>query len=216
MSTPDIIPDKDPAADSSMGAMLRGIINKLLQDVDGMLPATVVSYNRKTNRATVIPSIDMLTTAGTALPRAAYASIPVLALGGGGFAINFPLKAGDTGWIEASDRDVSLWLQNGGRQNAWPNTHRIHSFSDGRFIPDALDKYTIAAGVGDAEMTIQTLDGGTTIALGPNRIYMIAPRIDITSQVHVTGDVIVNSIPFSTHKHTGVASGSSTSAGPVA
>lgn len=208
------IPSKDPEADSSMGAMLRQVMQKLMQSVDGMLPATVVSYNRTTNRATVLPSISMITTGGDALPRAPYANIPVLALGGGGTVINFPLKAGDTGWIEASDRDISLWLQGGGKRNSQPNTFRMHSFSDGRFIPDVLGKYEIAAGVADDEMVIQTLDGGTVVSLGPDRVYAAAPKIEISSQVFITGELTVNGIAFTPHVHGGVTPGDGTTAGP--
>lgn len=223
------IPSKDPAADSSMGSMLREVFSKALKSVDGMLPATVVSYNRETNRATVVPSIHMVTTGGQNLERAPYANIPVLALGGGEFVINFPLKAGDTGWIEASDRDISLWLQSKGANRTAPNTHRIHSFSDGRFIPDMLANYTLSEDAGTDGMVIQHKDGASAVVVFADRVLiksttidfegtaainMKAPEIKIEGPTTVTGGLGIDGIDFGTHVHGGVQTGSNTTNGP--
>lgn len=197
------IPAQDPADDASMGSMLRAVIRRQLLETDGMLPATVIAYNRVTNRATVAPSINMVATGGDNLPRAQLASIPVLALGGGDFLITFPLKAGDTGWIEACDRDVSLWLQGSGNAATPPNTHRIHSFSDGRFIPDILGKYTLAEGADDA-MCIQNKDGTVSVQIHNNAVRMYAP-----------GGVWANDIRLDTHIHGGVQIGGDNTGAPV-
>jgi hypothetical protein len=193
--TEPIIPAQDPADDASMASMLAYVIKRQLMQTDGMLPATVVAYDRASNRATVAPSVNMVTTAGASLPRAPLASIPVLALGGGDFCITFPLKPGDTGWIEASDRDTSLWLQGSGSAAANPNTHRIHSFSDGRFIPDLLGKYTLAPDADDA-MCIQNKEGTVSIRVSADRIDLDAP-----------GGVWINGIRMDTHTHGGVQIG---------
>lgn len=221
--------DKDPAADANMASMLRGVLDKYMKSVDGMLPATVISYNRTTNRATVVPTIDMVTTAGQALKRAPYANLPVLALGGGEFLINFPLKAGDTGWIEASDRDISLWLQGKGNNNARPNTYRAHSFSDGRFIPDVLGNFTLTDAA-DGAMVIQHKDGSTavvvsaegvtikaaqTVKIEAQNVEIDAPQgLKITGPVESTGGMTIDGITFATHVHTGVQTGGSNTGGP--
>lgn len=218
MSNNENIPSKEPSSDATMGSMLREVINKVMKSVDGMLPATVVSYNRTTNRATVVPSVNMVTTNGDNLQRAPYANIPVLALGSGEFFINFPLKPGDTGWIEASDRDISLWLQSRGRAKTPPNTHRVHSFSDGRFIPDILGNYTIAAEAGDDGMTIQHKNGGTAIILFEDRILLKASqRIEVVAPAgtHITGGLVVDGTTFGTHVHSGIQRGGSNSNAPV-
>lgn len=196
----DNIPSKDPAADSSMGAMLRETMRKYMMSIDGMLPATVISYNRQTNRATVVPSIVMLTTGGESLARAPYANVPVLALGGGGATLTWPIKPGDTGWIEACDRDISLWLQSGGGAGAWPNTHRIHSFSDARFIPDTLAKHPAPSTVAADEVCLS--HGETYIAVGPNG-------------VRVVGGLTIDGVVFGTHKHSGVQPGGANTGGPL-
>lgn len=162
-------PSKDPSLEGGgLAGALNQVLSKFLQNVDDCLPAKVVSYDRKANTATVQPLVAVLSTEGQSLPRANVASVPVLAMGGGQFTINFPLKPGDLGWLKASDRDISLFMQ--GLREAKPNTLRKHSFEDGLFIPDVYRQYTIDDEDFDANMVIQSLDGKIRVALWPDRV----------------------------------------------
>lgn len=183
MTVPPIIPSRDPASSNNMGGMLATIHRKKMMKVDGQLPAIVISYNRTSNLALVRPLISLLMTNGTTTPRATIASVPVLALGGGGFTMTFPLKAGDKGWIEASDRDISLFMQSGSQ--AAPNTMRIHQFADGRFIPDSFAQYTFDSD--DAEgMCLQSWDGTQKITINPTNITMKATNIALVATQGIT------------------------------
>ncbi len=218
MSEP--IPSKDPANDSTLGGALREVFRKLLMSTDGMLPGVVVSYDRETNTAEVRPTIALLTTAGEIIPRPAVARVPVLALGGGGFVINFPLQPGDRGWIEASDRDISLWMQSLAADQR-PNTLRLHSFEDGRFLPDVFREFDVSD-VGADAMTIQSLDGAVRVELSPSRIRYVAPLHEFDGNAKFNNDVDTygalrnNDVPVgSTHTHDGVQSGTGTSGRPT-
>lgn len=169
-----IIPSRDPASSNTLGGTFATIFRKKMLKIDGQLPAVVISYNRTTNLAMVRPLISLLLTNGQVLARATIASVPVLALGGGGFSMTFPLKAGDRGWIEASDRDISLYMQSG--QAAKPNTLRIHQFSDGRFIPDAFAQYTFDAEDANG-MCLQSWDGTQKITINPANVTIKATNI---------------------------------------
>ena len=173
------IPSRNPADDGPMAGVLKVVARKNAENTDGQLPAIVIDYDRTLNTATVLPLIDRVQTNGEVMPRAQLASVPVLALGGGGFCITFPLQPGDFGWIEASDRDISLFLQL--MAEAAPNTFRIHSFDDARFIPDTFHQYTYSES--DAfNMVIQSLDGLTKISLGPDGIGISsAASVSITA-----------------------------------
>jgi hypothetical protein len=213
------IPSKDPANDATVAGTLRQVIRKALQNVDGMLPAVVVAYDRPSNIATVRPLIALLTTGGAKVPRATVAKVPVLALGGGGFVINFPLQPGNLGWIEASDRDISLFVQSLGE--AHPNTLRLHSFEDGRFIPDVFSEFELGD-VADDAMTIQSLDGAVRVELSPTRIRYVAPlhefdgRAKFNDGVETFGILENNGVDVgSTHSHSGVDTGAGTSGPPV-
>lgn len=239
------IPSRDPADDGSMLGMARAVLGKFLQSVDDMLPARVLSYDRATNRATVVPMVKVLTTANQQVGRAQIASVPVMQYGGDGAVLSFNLKPGDLGWIKANDRDISIVMQTYA-DNA-PNTLRMHSFQDAIFIPDVMHDITINAE--DAtNAVLQTLDGLVRVALWPDRLKLSVGALHVTigpsgidvvgavtfhDPVHALGTLAVDGtstltgassmpggatiagIPFSTHKHTGVQTGLGTSGGPV-
>lgn len=171
MTDPHASPSRDPANDESLLGMARQVLDKFLQQIDDMLPARVVSYDRANNRAKIVPMVKLLTTDGRQIARAAVASVPVLLLGGDGVAMSFNLKPGDLGWIKANDRDISLILQ-AYRDNA-PNTLRKHSFQDALFIPDVMRGLTVPS-EDAAHATLQTLDGTVRVAIWPDRVKITA------------------------------------------
>lgn len=238
MSTPPVIPSQDPADSGNAAGALRTIFRKQLMKTDGQLPAIVIGYDRVRNRATVRPLITLIKTNGQTVSRASIASVPVLALGGGGYALTFPLKAGDLGWIEASDRDISLFVQS--VKESTPNTFRIHSFNDGRFVPDAFAQYTFDATDDGSAAVLQSYDGTVKIAIDTHELRLQAPTVSVKASalfqvtapaiaLHQTGggpgatftgspvimpDAVINGVTQSTHKHGGVQTGLGVSAGP--
>lgn len=211
-------PSVDPGDEGSLPGAFRAALGKMLQDVDDMLPAIVVAYDRAKNRATVKPQIMMGTTDGQKVARAQIASVPVFTIGGGGFLLSFPIKAGDLGWIKASDRDTSLFLQ--GLKEEWPNTKRMHSFSDGLFFPDVMRQWALAGE--DAERAVlQSVDGTVRIAIGNDRVKITAPLVEIdaptvtiSGDLDVAGHVTGAGIMLDTHTHGGVQPGAGNTGAP--
>lgn len=217
--------DADPGQSATLAGVIEYVFKKMLQGIDGQLPAEIISYDRHSNRATVRPLITRLTTTGERVERATVASVPVLALGGGDFGITFPLKAGDRGWIEASDRDISLFLQTD--NTARPNTLRLHNFADGRFIPDLMANYELPAGH-DGALVLQHKSGESALLLGEKSLELKIGDTSITAN----GDEIKfiaggSSLVLSArglahngknvgdmHKHGGVETGSGTTSAP--
>ncbi len=219
------IPSHDPANTGGLAGTLREVFKKLMQGIDDMLPAKIVAYDRKRNIATVKAQIMVLTTENHLVSRPLHASVPVLALGGGQFVISFPLKPGDTGWIKANDRDISLYLQSG--SEAQPNTQRLHSFADGLFIPDVMRDYTVAEEDTDTAV-LQSTNGKVRISLSSDKIKITAPTIELqAAEVNCTGNfttdgrvvgrggVTFGDTPAESHCHNGVRSGIDISGGPV-
>jgi hypothetical protein len=180
MTTPNI-PSADPASSGTLTGLLETAFKKTLQKLEGQLPCEVLSYDRSSNRATVRPLLDVVHMSGQLTSRGQYASIPVLALGGGGYTVTFPLVRGDKGWIEASDRDISLFLQ--AMDNAPPGSFRMHVFSAGRFIPDSFAAYSFNAADDSSSMVMQSYDGTVKITLDPAKIRIIAPTVEVTASV---------------------------------
>lgn len=190
-------PNIDPANNDTLAGTLRSVFSQLMRNVDGMLPARVLRYDRDTNKVQVEVLIAMITTSNQQVSRAQIANIPVINLGGGGFLINFPLKVGDLGFIMANDRDISLFLQS--FSESPPNTNRVKSFSDSIFIPSVLTGYTIDGADAD-NMVIQNLDGTVKISLGPDSVNIsstVGVTID-TPLTTVTGELVVQGLLRST------------------
>ena len=155
-----VAPSRNLADGGTLTGTFRQVLKKFQQrDMDDMLPAKIIAYDRDNNIATVELTIQILTTDGTPITRAQLTEVPVLAYGGGGFVINFPLEPDDIGWLKATDRDISAYLTT--LQTTTPATERLHKFSDGMFIPDVVRNF---AAVGDG-LVIQTLDGASHYAI---------------------------------------------------
>lgn len=133
----------------------------------------VMAFDRDANSATVRPLVQMVTTTGEVVSRAALASVPVFQIGAGGCVLNFDLSPGDLGYIKACDRDVSLFLQ--ALADGPPNTRRLHSFSDGVFFPAVIRGHAIMAE--DAHNAVfQRRDGSVRVSLWPDFVKITAPR----------------------------------------
>lgn len=215
-------PSINPSDEDSLAGTLQQVIKKMMQgQLDDCLPAIVIAYDRATNRATVRPQIMVGTTSGQKVQRAQVASVPVVAIGGGGFVLSFPIKPGDFGWIKATDRDLSLYLQSDGAEDT-PHTTRMHSFQDGFFIPDTMMRGVTVDGADAERVVLQSLDGATRIAVGTDRIAITAtvaveidaPTVTITGDLVVDGEVTGNGIVLSTHDHGGVEPGTGTTGPP--
>ncbi|WP_410736073.1 Gp138 family membrane-puncturing spike protein [Citrobacter freundii] len=167
---PNPTPSQKPGQSDSLSGSMDLVLRKFLLDVDDMLPARIVSYEPPpANRAQIEILYKVTMTDGSLNPLMAPAEVPVLTIGGGGMCITFPIKPGDLGWIKASDRDMSLFLQS---YEAEPgNTTRLHCFEDGVFIPDVMKDFVVSDG---AAATLQTLDGTTSVAVKPGSIVLTA------------------------------------------
>jgi hypothetical protein len=195
-------PDIDPANNYSLVGVVNFAFQKMMQSMNGMLPAQVTAYDRETNRVSIQIMINLTTTDGQQIPRPHLVNIPVLILGGGTFSISFPLNVGDLGWVLANDRDISLFLQNYG-QSA-PNTTRTNNFADGLFIPDLMRSYNINSD-NEGYMIIQSVDGTMSVELGINpstnahEMNVIVDRLNVnvnsgTGYLNVDGNLFVSGL----------------------
>lgn len=177
----------------SMEAALRSMLQRRDLDTDGMIPATIVSFDRATNTAVVRPVIQWLSLDDQPKPRHELTEISVLSIGGGGFHISFPLQPGDLGWIFACDRDLSNFKKE--LAESAPPTGATKTFAHGLFIPDVFRKYTINGADSNA-MVIQSVDGATRISISNGNINITAPtKVTIdTPQVEMTTDLVVQGL----------------------
>ena len=160
-------PTANPANDNDLPGTMLEVLRAFLMNVDDMLPVEVVSYDRATNRATVKHFIQSVETGGDNKDKASIISCPTLYLGSGGFSITFNISEGNKGWIKASDRDLSAFLEAYDKQP--PESARIHVFDNGIFIPDVMEALNVAA-EDETAMLISNDDGSTKISLSAARL----------------------------------------------
>lgn len=187
-------PSLDPANNDTLAGAVTFAFSKMMQNVNGMLPAKVISYNRATNRAQVQLLIDIVGTDGTQYNRPQLSSIPVFVFGGGGFRLSFPLNPGNLGWVLANDRDISNFLSS--YSQCAPNTARVKQFSDGVFFPDNMTGLTGT----DANNAVLQNDSGTvTISISQTGITVNSTGFNInlgspTTLMTINGALTVTGI----------------------
>lgn len=169
-------PSINPADQGTLAGTLQFALRRAFMSSDNMLPAKVIKYDRENNRVSVQLQVNLITTNGEQVSRAQLSSIPVFVFGGGGFSLSFPLNPGDLGWVLASDRDISLFLQN--YNQSPPNTERVKSFSDGVFYPDAMKTFNITT-ANEGYAILQNESGTISIELGTN-LTSGHPEVNIT------------------------------------
>lgn len=211
--------DKKTTANDDLGSALQGVIRHALMQIDGMLPAAVTTVDRQAGRVSVKPLVMAGTADGGKVARPVVANIPIMTMGAGGIYASFPVKVGDLGFVFSASRDTSLFYQSQGGED-WPNTERIHSFSDGGFLPLKLFDFSIAGGVLSDGFSLQTDDGQTFVTLQDGEIQLQAAAIKIIGDIEHTGsqatsgDIVASGISLANHVHSGVQGGTSNTGAP--
>lgn len=215
------------AADSqNENAALQFVLNRFAVELEKMLPAKVIAFDRKIGRVTVQPMIHWVDVNNADVQRPQISNVPVFTFGAGNYHINFPINPGDLGWIYACDRDITLFKQS--LKDGPPNSGRMHTFSDAVFFPDVMRQYVIAAEDANS-MVIQTTDATTRIAIKPGQITITAPTkllvttplAEFSANVHIAGTLTVDTdtvnagISVKGHGHISSAPGVRTQGGAI-
>lgn len=121
------------------------------------------------------------------------------------------IKPNDRGTLKFFDRSVEGYLQSDFDYNSDDRQHDINDrcFELG-FIPDK-EAYVYPT---DKDIEIGLKNGLIKMSFTENGIDILG-NVNITGNLTVTGEVTGNNIPLSTHKHTGVQTGSGTSGSPT-
>ena len=137
MDVTKTIPAYNPADANTLSGLNNILQDKLSMNIECAIPGIVQSYDKNSNRAVIKPAITGVASQGQKVSKEPLINIPVLQPSGGGIKMIFPLKNGDTGWLIACDRNISIFKQN--LQESAPNDYRKHNFLDAFFIPDSIN-----------------------------------------------------------------------------
>lgn len=191
------------------------------------IPAIVSSVNLVAQTLVVQPSVQGSVTApdGTAqavnLP--VLVDVPIVWPRAGGFALTFPIAAGDEVLVVFASRCIDSWWQSG--SVGVQAEVRMHDLSDGFAILAPTSQPKRFNGVSSTNVQlrdesgttfVEITPGGAARVVGATKIDIVAPTVNITGNiVHGGGSLVSNGITFGSHKHTGVQSGPSNTGGPT-
>lgn len=190
-----------------------GIIGEVLaefsRNLEVCMPAIVVSYDRVKHEAIVQPAINVIMTTGEQVTRAQM-FCTVWRFCAGGYLIDLPLEAGDTGWLIASDRNTTNFKENPANPTN-PNTYETHKYSAGFFIPDKFGSLTLTGE--DGRMVIMNGAGTEKISIGESDTHITSAALTITCpNVVISGNATIGGKSFLGHTHTTTTTGNPTSA----
>ena len=167
----------------------RSLTEKIGSELRVAAPGIIQSYNAGTNTATVQLAIREKvnqmdgTTADTDLPL--LLDCPVMMPRGGGFALTFPVAAGDECLVVFADACIDSWWQSGGVQNQAEK--RRHDLSDGIVIPGLWSQpnnITVGEGIrlttADGGASVSVTASGVTLTLGGVSLALTAGGLALT------------------------------------
>lgn len=203
------------------------------------LPGVVAAVNLAAQTLSVQPTVQ----GSVASPDGAkqlvnlplLVDVPIVWPRAGGFALTFPIAAGDEVLVVFASRCIDSWWQSGGI--GAPAEARMHDLSDGFAILAPTSQPKKLSGVSSTNVQLRDETGTTYVEITPDgkarvvaatQIDVEAPTVNITGDLNVTGEMnlvgqltqsggsmTIGGVVFGTHKHTGVQPGSGTSGGPT-
>ena len=209
------VPSYNPADTSSVAGGLKMFKKNIFSDLECCMPCVVQSYDASTNTVMVLPAINVATSIGEYVKRGVI-KLTAWRFALGGFVVHYPIKAGDTGWIIASDVDTSLFKQE--KTIADPNTYARHKYHFGYFMPDSMSGYAVGSS-DEGRLVLQNQAGTEKISIGESDTKIVSASLSITSpMVNIDGNVTItgdmHSANYDVHTHGGVTSGGSNTGVP--
>lgn len=136
---------------------------ELQKDIHTSLPGQIVSFDAKTQTATVKPLIQRQLVDGTTIDIPDCQDVPVHHPRGGNIAFTFPVAAGDECLLCFSERAIDFWHENGGAQ--LPSEYRMHDYSDAFAFVGFSSKPNAIKDVATDAAELRTVDGKTRVRI---------------------------------------------------
>lgn len=135
--------------------------------------------------------------------------VPVVITGTADYFITFPIVEGTECLVVFGDNCMDAWWQSGGVQNQMEK--RRHDLSDGYAIIGPRSQVNLIENYSMDSVQLRNASGGAVVEIAGSTInVMTSGTVNIGS-----GDVVINSRTFLTHKHSGVQTGGGSTGGVV-
>jgi Phage protein Gp138 N-terminal domain len=190
-------------------------------EINTSIPGKIISYDAKTNRATVQPSIPRINADGTWIPSPKIVQVPVMfpasGMGGKQAGIHLPIGPGDGVKLDFTHRSIENWLSG---NNDAPDDPRQFDLSDCIATP-GLNSSGFSGDPSNLVIRMDrsslTLKPDNTIVFGnENGSITIMPDGKIILKgTSIEIDTPANSFVAETHRHIDVQSGLGESGKPI-
>lgn len=200
-------------------------IEQAINKINTAEPVRVTGVNPggvgKAGTVTVQPIVNQVTGTGEGMQQSAQYNLPYLRMQGGENALIIDPKVGDIGLAVYAQRDTTT-MKEGDGTACNPGSARCYSKGDGFYLGGFLNKTPVRfVHVEDEGITIDDGAGGR-MELKSGKLTITAPsgveiqgNVTVSGSMSVSGDTVSGGISATTHRHTGVDTGSGTSGGPI-
>lgn len=200
------------------------------------LPGYVTAVDLAKQTVSVQPTVkgEVSSADGTskAVNMPVLVDVPICWPKAGGFALTFPVKAGDEVLVVFASRCIDAWWQSGGV--GVPVESRMHDLSDGFAILAPSSQAKKYNNVSSSNVQLRNESGDTYVEItadgkarivGASTIDIAAPTININGNINMTGNITatgqmtqtggmsIGGITFGSHKHSDPQGG--TTGGPT-
>lgn len=175
----------------NISELLNEFLDNRVAQVNISLPASIISYDYKAQKATVQPLINLTYNDGQVLPMPQIHNVPVMHPRTATASITFPVSIGDTVSLLFSQRSLEEWLTGGGLVT--PDDSRINNLTDAQAILGLYPFNNPSPAENNNDLLIQS--NGNKIRLKPNGITEIECQDIIVNSQNATvnsADVEVN------------------------
>ena len=149
-------------------------------------------------------------------------------INGGGIGVILPVSEGDSGWIEAADRNCEAYFSDPAHIQDSSDDFGMLLFQYGSFtpcvwnpdtelgwkhIPDDNGCISIRNSDGDLRITLNP-ESKEIKVFTPTKISVESPLVEMSGDLNVVGDVKAGNISLKKHVHGSVQSGNSNTSAP--
>jgi hypothetical protein len=178
----------------NLSAVLDMAIRNRLAEVHTAAPGIIISYDFKTQKASVRPSINRKYKDGRVERYPVINNVPVIFPRSGGASMTFPVNPNDTVLLVFAARSIDDWAQRGGYVDQ--SDTRKHSLNDAIAIPGlipfsagskAKNNTDVLVTYSGAE--IEMKPSGQINLNSPVKVFVDAPLLHVNGEIYAESDI---------------------------
>lgn len=212
-------PQRLARQNSGMGSeMFHQLRDTVASEIRCCSPGIIQSWNQTDQTVTVLVAIrERVVQDG----RVSHEEVPVLVdvhlcmYRCGGYALTFPVTAGDECLLFFSDRCYDSWWQSGGVQNQMDR--RYHDLSDAFCVPIAWSQPRKITGYSSNSVQLRNEAGTGKVEVAGAVVNVVGTTVNVTgsSQVNISGatNTVIEGRNFLNHTHKNVQTGGGSTGG---